>query len=145
VLLGATGYSYAVDVWSVGCTFAEMVSGKPLFEFTSDIEQLEAIFRILGTPDTREWSPDLRLHVDLEVPVWPTQALQTAVPALDVLGDNGIQLLTDMLQVNPSRRLSAMDALKSPFFDDIRDIYVEPGSGNLTGSGAAASLAGAVP
>ena len=45
ILLGARQYSTPVDVWSVGCIFAEMVNQKPLFPGDSEIDELFKIFR----------------------------------------------------------------------------------------------------
>lgn len=50
VLLGSKIYGTTVDIWSIGCIFAEMVSGKPLFMGKSDQDQLKKIFKIRGTP-----------------------------------------------------------------------------------------------
>jgi len=43
-------YSFPIDVWSVGCVFAELLIGRVLFEGTSEIDQLFQIFKVLGTP-----------------------------------------------------------------------------------------------
>ena len=51
VLLGSTKYSTPVDIWSIGCIFAEMVNGTPLFTGSTPETQVETIFRNLGTPD----------------------------------------------------------------------------------------------
>ena len=48
--MGATVYTVAVDVWSCGCVFAEMVTGQPLFEGDSEIDMLYRIFNLCGTP-----------------------------------------------------------------------------------------------
>ncbi len=45
-------YSTPVDIWSIGCIFAEMANGGPLFAGTSESDQLDRIFRLLGTPNT---------------------------------------------------------------------------------------------
>ena len=50
VLMGSRRYSTPVDIWSVGCIFAEMANGRPLIAGTSEGDQLERIFRLLGTP-----------------------------------------------------------------------------------------------
>ncbi|GMF19235.1 unnamed protein product [Phytophthora lilii] len=50
VLMGSRKYSTPVDIWSVGCIFAEMANGGPLFAGTSEADQLDRIFRLLGTP-----------------------------------------------------------------------------------------------
>ena len=51
ILLGVRHYSTPVDVWSIGCIFAEMINGKPLFPGDSEIDELFKIFKILGTPN----------------------------------------------------------------------------------------------
>lgn len=55
VLMGSKHYDTAVDMWSVGCIFAEMVTGRPLFPGTSEKDQLIKIFVLLGTPTVEEW------------------------------------------------------------------------------------------
>ena len=50
VLMGSRKYSTPVDLWSCGCIFGEMASGRPLFPGTSDHDQLSRIFKVLGTP-----------------------------------------------------------------------------------------------
>nr|GMC58094.1 cell division control protein 2 homolog D [Ipomoea batatas] len=55
VLLGATHYSTAVDMWSVGCIFAELVTNQALFPGDSELQQLLQIFRLLGTPNEEMW------------------------------------------------------------------------------------------
>ncbi|GMN74653.1 hypothetical protein TIFTF001_052423 [Ficus carica] len=56
VLLGSTHYSTGVDMWSVGCIFAEMVRRQALFPGDSEFQQLLHIFRLLGTPSEKQWS-----------------------------------------------------------------------------------------
>ena len=51
LLLGATEYSTPVDLWSVGCIFAEIVSKRALFDGDSDLDQIRKIFSIMGTPN----------------------------------------------------------------------------------------------
>ena len=55
ILLGAIHYQMPIDVWSMGCIFAEMVNGAPLFPGDSEIDELFRIFRVLGTPTTTTW------------------------------------------------------------------------------------------
>ncbi|CAI5998298.1 unnamed protein product [Closterium sp. NIES-64] len=79
VLLGATHYSTAVDMWSVGCIFGD-----------SELEQLLRIFEILGTPNDKIW-PGVSDHRDWhEFPQWSAQSLARFVPELD---KNGADLL----------------------------------------------------
>ena len=55
LLLGASEYSPPVDLWSVGCIFAEMVSKRPLFYGDSEDGQRQKIFQIMGTPNDEVW------------------------------------------------------------------------------------------
>lgn len=125
ILLGGRLYSTAVDVWSVGCILAEMVLGHPVFRGESEIEQLLAIFRVLGTPTAETW-PDVNEFRDWhEYPQWRPQALSTAIPGIATLGKDGLELFAQMVKLSPNARITALDALKSPYFDDIRDEYAD--------------------
>jgi cyclin-dependent kinase 2 len=53
ILLGSKTYSTPVDIWSIGCIFAEMLNHKPLFPGDSEIDQLYKIFQIMGTPGVK--------------------------------------------------------------------------------------------
>lgn len=55
LLLGSTEYSTPIDIWSIGCIFAEMVTKRPLFTGDSEVDQLYRIFRVLGTPNEEIW------------------------------------------------------------------------------------------
>ena len=120
VLLGNKTYGTTVDMWSIGCIFAEMVTGKPLFNGKNDMDQLKKIFKIKGTPNENyasslkelpEWSAN-----DNNFENFPEQDIKTIVKNLD---PEGIDLLQKFLQLEPEKRISAEEALKHPFFDDI--------------------------
>ncbi|CAL5024339.1 unnamed protein product [Urochloa decumbens] len=121
ILLGARHYSTPVDVWSVGCIFAEMVNQKPLFPGDSEIDELFKIFRILGTPNEETW-PGVTSLPDYKstFPKWPSVDLATVVPALEPAG---IDLLSKMLRLDPSKRINARAALKHEYFKDIEVAY----------------------
>ena len=53
--MGTSHYDEKVDLWSVGCTIAELILGKPLFLVTSQISLLFAIFKLLGTPKLEDY------------------------------------------------------------------------------------------
>ena len=59
VILCPSEYSKAVDIWSIGCIFAEMVTGKPLFMGKNESDQLKKIFKIRGTPSDT-YAPSLK-------------------------------------------------------------------------------------
>ena len=120
VLLGNKTYGTTVDMWSIGCIFAEMASGKPLFTGNSEVDQLKKIFEIMGTP-TDNYASSLK-----ELPEWGVgdnnfeekkpQNFKELIPNLD---NEGVDLLQKFLQLEPDKRISCEEALKHPFFDDI--------------------------
>ncbi|KAL7544590.1 hypothetical protein ACHAWF_013744 [Thalassiosira exigua] len=117
LLLGASRYSAAVNVWSVGCIFAEMATGLPLFPSLSNIGQLIKIFQRRGTPDpTANWCVDRLPHYNPEFPKWPERPITDFVP-MGVLGsNNAADLLTCLMQYDPDRRIVCRQALQHPYF-----------------------------
>ena len=104
VLLGSRHYSTAIDMWSVGCIFAEMAMKGPLFPGDSEIDEIFRIFRTLGTPTDEIW-PGVKSLPDYKAsfPQWTGVSLAKAVPQLD---GNGLDLLKAMLVYDPAGRIS---------------------------------------
>ncbi|XP_063423120.1 cyclin-dependent kinase 2-like [Mytilus trossulus] len=117
ILLGSRFYSTPVDVWSLGCIFAEMMTRRALFPGDSEIDQLFRIFRTLGTPDETVW-PGVSQLPDFKstFPKWPQQAISCTVPHIS--GDV-LDMLEHMLKYEPSQRISAKAALTHPYFNNV--------------------------
>ncbi|KAI9855223.1 MAG: negative regulator of the PHO system [Vezdaea acicularis] len=117
VLLGSRTYNTSIDIWSAGCIMAEMYTGRPLFPGTTNEDQLQKIFRLMGTPSERSWPgisqfPEYKAHWH----VFATQDLRLILPQIDHVG---LDLLGRMLQVRPEMRISAKDALQHQWFADM--------------------------
>ncbi|KAK7018457.1 Pkinase-domain-containing protein [Favolaschia claudopus] len=115
VLLGSRHYSTALDMWSVGCIFAEMaMRGTPLFPGDSEIDQIFRIFRIMGTPNELTW-PGIQTLPDYKptFPQWTAQDLAKVVPALD---EHGLDMLQATLMYDATKRISAKRVLLHPYF-----------------------------
>ncbi|KAJ4432163.1 Cyclin-dependent kinase 2, partial [Periplaneta americana] len=123
ILLGSKFYSTSVDVWSLGCIFAEMIissfqlTRRALFPGDSEIDQLFRIFRTLGTPDEDVW-PGVSSLPDYKsmFPRWEAQDMSEVVPMLDTVGKD---LFLKLLTYDPNKRVSAMEALQHSYFDDV--------------------------
>ncbi|XP_066469959.1 cyclin-dependent kinase 3 isoform X3 [Tiliqua scincoides] len=114
ILLGCKYYSTAVDIWSIGCIFAEMVTRKAMFPGDSEIDQLFRIFRTLGTPTESVW-PGVTQLPDYKgnFPKWPRKDMKVIIPNLD---RDGQDLLAQLLLYDPNRRISAKAALTHQYF-----------------------------
>ncbi|KAI9305458.1 protein serine/threonine kinase [Cunninghamella echinulata] len=118
VLMGSKQYSTSIDLWSAGCIFAEMVSGSPLFPGSSVSDQLQCIFKVLGTPTEENWPnvsqvPEYKRDFEIFAPI----PLESILPKLDALG---IDLLKKLIEYPPEKRITASDALQHPYFDELR-------------------------
>eukprot|EP01057_Protomagalhaensia_wolfi_P005940 Protomagalhaensia_wolfi_Nauph_80__5939@NODE_78_length_3934_cov_38_512195_g59_i0_p5_GENE_NODE_78_length_3934_cov_38_512195_g59_i0NODE_78_length_3934_cov_38_512195_g59_i0_p5_ORF_typecomplete_len115_score6_65Pkinase/PF00069_25/5_2e17Pkinase_Tyr/PF07714_17/0_00024_NODE_78_length_3934_cov_38_512195_g59_i06941038 len=112
--MGSKKYSTSLDIWSVGCIFAEMANGRPLFAGSSDQDQLLKIFQVIGTPNPQTWTEvkDLPLWKD-DFPRLEPQPRRGVCPRLDPLG---IDLLFQMLVLDPSKRITAREAMRHAYF-----------------------------
>ena len=109
LLLGINEYSTPVDIWSIGCIFAELILKKPFFKGDYEIEQIYKIFSILGTPHNDIWPEVSSLpNYQLEFPQFNKINLRNIFTKLD---DNGIDLLSSMLKYDPNQRITAKEAL----------------------------------
>eukprot|EP00760_Papus_ankaliazontas_P036062 PhM_4_TR8170/c0_g1_i1/m.62764 len=124
VILGSSNYGLAVDIWSVGCIFAEMILGQPLCAGKSDPDQLLRIFKLLGTP-TKELWPSMHLYPGakttfekpgFEVNYTPGIEELLKRPEFKRVGEAGIDLLRRMLRYEPAHRITVHEALKHAYF-----------------------------
>ena len=115
ILYGAQYYGTKVDIWAIGCVFAELVLGQPIFMGISEIDQLSKIFGVRGIPDTTTW-PEVK-----KLPLYFEFEDCFEVPMKKILVNASPQMVSaveSMLNLNPNRRPSAADLLKLPLFAD---------------------------
>jgi serine/threonine protein kinase len=116
VLLGSIEYNSEIDMWGVGCIFYEMLIGKPMFPGASVEEELELIFKYLGTPTEESW-PGITKNEDFiafNFPYIPPVPLGKLVSRLDGIG---VDLMYKFLCYQAKNRLQAEEAMHHPFFE----------------------------
>ncbi|XP_053909007.1 mitogen-activated protein kinase 7 isoform X2 [Cuculus canorus] len=126
LLLSLHRYSRAIDVWSVGCIFAEMLGRRQLFPGRNYIHQLQLIMAVLGTPP-----PSVMAAIGAQRVRSYLQSLppRPPVPWRHLFGDaeaSALALLERMLRFDPRERLGVAEALRHPFLAKYHDPEDEP-------------------
>ncbi|XP_059179241.1 serine/threonine-protein kinase NLK-like isoform X2 [Physella acuta] len=121
ILMGAVHYTSAVDIWSVGCIFAELLSRRILFQASAPVQQLDRITEVLGTPSYEDMPTACQGARDYirSRPHKPA-ALNQFYTLSDQATHEAVHLLCRMLVLNPNKRITAADALTHPYLDEGR-------------------------
>ncbi|XP_045474588.1 cyclin-dependent kinase 12 isoform X2 [Harmonia axyridis] len=118
LLLGEERYGPAIDVWSCGCILGELFLKKPLFQANAEVMQLEMISKLCGTPTPAVWPSVIKLP--LFHTLKPKKLHRRRIREDFVfMPASALELLDKMLELDPEKRISAEDALKSPWLKNI--------------------------
>ncbi|KAB8336666.1 hypothetical protein FH972_020977 [Carpinus fangiana] len=115
----ARHYSGAVDVWSVGCVFAELIRRVPWMPGTSDLDQLSKICDAVGTPTDDNWPgvSSLSGYIKPEkAEVKPVRGRDFYEANFSGVGTEGVGLLMEMLKLDPRKRITARQTLRHPWW-----------------------------
>lgn len=117
LLLGVAQYTTAIDLWGVGCIFGELLLHKPLMPGKTDTDQLQRIFKLLGAASERIWPgmKDLPYAAKLtfDTSKYVYNELHSTFPQLS---PKGIRLMNDFFTYDPTKRVTAEEALESGYF-----------------------------
>lgn len=120
LLLGSTEYTIAVDMWSVGCIFFEMVAMRALFAGDTTIEMINLIFGAFGTPNVQVWPEYEQMPIVQQIQLPQHKGvgdLRDYHSLQNVLDDDGYDLLMKMLTFDPKQRIIASQALEHPYLN----------------------------
>jgi len=133
LLLNDQGYNTSIDVWSIGCVFAELLICEPIFPGKTVIEQIQKIFEVIGSPNSDEIKRFKMLELNYD-----KKSFESLIPSEnyenklrdfinekikgDKIDDNTYDLLSKMLKFNSNERITVDDCLKHDFFSDINEL-----------------------
>ena len=129
IMLSSHMYTKSVDIWSAGCTFAEILGRKVLFPGGNYIKQIDLIIKMLGTPSEEDMEFIANSHAKRflqSLPFHPKMNLREAIaPAAS---QEAFDLIGKMLEFNPKNRITVEEALRHPYLADFHDSDDEPAS-----------------
>ncbi|CAL8259237.1 unnamed protein product [Gadus morhua 'NCC'] len=126
IMLNWMHYNMTVDIWSVGCIMAELLTGRTLFPGTDHIDQLKLIMLLVGTP-----GPELLMKISSEsarnyINSLPQMAKRNFADVFIGANPQAVDLLEKMLVLDTDKRLTAAEALVHPYFAQYHDPDDEP-------------------
>uniref|UniRef100_A0A0A0LTT2 Protein kinase domain-containing protein n=1 Tax=Cucumis sativus TaxID=3659 RepID=A0A0A0LTT2_CUCSA len=114
LLMGSTDYGLTVDLWSIGCVFAELHLGKPLLKGRTEVEQLHKIFKLCGSPPEEFWKKTKLPHAAM---FRPQHAYESSLDEkCKEFAPVAVRLLESFLAIEPYKRGTASSALMSEYF-----------------------------
>lgn len=126
IMLSSHSYSNSVDVWSIGCTLVEIITGKVLFPGENYIEQVNLIIEKLGTPDEATMSlisnENAKKYIE-------SLGNKQKCPISDIVNFNNsdaLDLIEKLLDLNPNTRITVDEALQHPYLANLHDPEDEP-------------------
>ncbi|XP_022844906.1 protein IMPAIRED IN BABA-INDUCED STERILITY 1-like isoform X1 [Olea europaea var. sylvestris] len=114
LLLGSTDYGASVDLWSVGCVFAELLMARPILQGRTEVEQLHKIFKLCGSPPDDYWKKSKLPHATLFKPQHPYESCLRQT--FKDLPKTAVTLIETLLSVEPYKRGTASSTLESEYF-----------------------------
>ncbi|POM58620.1 CMGC/MAPK protein Kinase [Phytophthora palmivora] len=127
IMLAPTGtYNEAVDMWSIGCIFGELLNRRPMFPGADFLDQLSRVFNVLPVPPRDKRGYDVEGDALAFLESLPPCSPSALSKLFRRASPEAISLLRRLLCVNPSRRISAKQALAHPYFKSIRAQLGEP-------------------
>ncbi|KAH7286192.1 hypothetical protein KP509_33G062300 [Ceratopteris richardii] len=126
LLLNCSEYTAAIDIWSVGCIFMEILNREALFPGRDYVQQLKLITELIGSPNDEDLgflrNSNTQRYIR-QLPRYERQPLDQKYPHINA---EAIDLVDKMLVFDPAKRITVEAALSHPYLASLHDINDEP-------------------
>ncbi|QEU61601.1 Kin28 [Kluyveromyces lactis] len=119
LLFGAKHYTSAVDIWSVGVIFAELMLRIPYLPGKDDVDQINVTFRALGTPTDADWPEVSSFSNYNKIQIYPPPSREELRRRFIAATENALELISGMMIMNPKKRWDAVKCLQSQYFQEL--------------------------
>jgi renal tumor antigen len=126
-----------MDLWGAGCVMFEITSLYPLFPGSNEVDQINRIHKVLGTPSSeilQKFRSKGASHISFDFPPQKGVGIAQLVPHASA---DCVDLLTKMLKYDASERITSREAMRHPYFRDIRDVEMSQSKGHGASHGVA--------
>jgi len=114
-------YGPEMDLWGAGCVMFEITSLYPLFPGSNEVDQITRIHKILGTPSSdmlAKFKSKGASHISFDFPLQKGVGIPQLIPHATA---DAIDLIVRLLKYDASERITAREAMRHPYFKEIRD------------------------
>ncbi|KAG1652081.1 Mitogen-activated protein kinase 1 [Nymphon striatum] len=122
IMLNSKGYTKSIDLWSVGCILAEMLSNRPIFPGKHYLDQLNHILGVVGSPNSEDLGCIINEKARSYLQSLPARIKASWKEMYPDADDKALDLLDKMLTFNPHKRITVEEALAHPYLEQ----YYEP-------------------
>ncbi|XP_040214988.1 mitogen-activated protein kinase 14-like [Rana temporaria] len=126
IILNWMHYNQTVDIWSVGCILAEMITGRVLFPGGDYFDELNKIIEVIGSPQPSLIIKMESKHAQDYLKMLPHKQKKNFKEVFPTMNALEIDLLEKMLELDPEKRLSAAECLAHPYLEEFQDSDPDP-------------------
>jgi protein kinase len=112
-------YDTGIDVFALGCLMGELYNGRELFRGLNSIDQLNQIFSWLGSPTLQSWPEGMKQMKTKGIGISEKKP-RSLINLIPTLPEDGLNLLTKLLTINPSKRIGITEIRQHHYFNTVK-------------------------